>query len=441
MENHSRRDALKLLSAAAASTAVATFIPPITSRAARLELKPENDAQLRVLRWKRFVQGDEEQWDRNVARFTKLTGVPVRVDSENFEDIRPKAAVAANVGSGPDIVYGWYDDAHQYPDRVLDVSDIADYLGEKYGGWYEVCRRYGMRDGRWICIPLGFLGGCLVYRQSMIEAAGFPKVPHDVDGFLKLCVALKRKNTPIGFALGNAVGDANAWCHWVVWAHGGKMVDESGNVAINSRETIEALKYSKALYKTMIPGTLSWLDPNNNKAFLAGEISLTLNGISIFYAAKTSPDAGVQVLARDIQHAHLPVGPVGKPTELSPLSPAFIFKHTKFPQTAKDFVRFIMEKEQYEVWQTASLGYVAQPLKAYEANPIWTADPRHTPYRDVPKLLLENGYAGPLGTASATVMADYVMVNMVAEAASGNESPESAAKRAEKRARRYYRRS
>ena len=53
--------------------------------------------------------------------------------------------------------------------------------------------------------------------------------------------------------------------------------------------------------------------------------------------------------------------------------------------------------------------------------------------------LRPNGYAGPLGSASAGAMADYVMVNMVAEAATGQRTPEEAAKRAEQRATRYYR--
>ena len=79
-----------------------------------------------------------------------------------------------------------------------------------------------------------------------------------------------------------------------------------------------------------------------------------------------------------------------------------------------------------------------QTLKAYRSNPVWTADPKHTPFRDIPERTLNNGYAGRLGTASAGVMADYVMVNMVAEAASGSAAPQAAAQRAESRARRYY---
>ena len=42
---------------------------------------------------------------------------------------------------------------------------------------------------------------------------------------------------------------------------------------IDNPKTIEALEYAKELYATFIPGTLAWLDPSNNKAFLAGDIA------------------------------------------------------------------------------------------------------------------------------------------------------------------------
>jgi len=116
---------------------------------ADLSYKPEAGAQLRVLRWKRFRAGRRGPVGGQYRKFTQLTGVPVRVDAENFEDIRPKAAVAANIGSGPDIVLGWYDDPHQYADKLLDLSELATYLDAKYGGWYEVCKRYCMHEGRW----------------------------------------------------------------------------------------------------------------------------------------------------------------------------------------------------------------------------------------------------------------------------------------------------
>src|SRR5690606_18128476 len=71
--------------------------------AAELKYKPEEGASLRVTRWSPFVAGDETAWLANTKKFTEATGIEVRIDKESWEDIRPKAAVAANVGSGPDI--------------------------------------------------------------------------------------------------------------------------------------------------------------------------------------------------------------------------------------------------------------------------------------------------------------------------------------------------
>jgi multiple sugar transport system substrate-binding protein len=216
------------------------------------------------------------------------------------------------------------------------------------------------------------------------------------------------------------------------------MVDANNKVTINSPETIAALEYAKSLYATFIPGTQSWLDPSNNQAFLEGRVGLTNNGISIYYAAKNSPDPKVRAMAADIGHANLPIGPVGKPTELHVFFPIMVFRYSKYPRAAKAYVSFMMEREQYEPWQTAAIGYVTQPLKAYESNPIWTADPKHTVYRDAMAKFLPNGYAGDMGYASAATMADFLMVNMVAEAASGAKSPKEAAERAHRRAERYY---
>jgi multiple sugar transport system substrate-binding protein len=86
----------------------------------------------------------------------------------------------------------------------------------------------------------------------------------------------------------------------------------------------------------------------------------------------------------------------------------------------------------------AAIGYVSQPLKAYESNPVWTSDPKHTVYRDGAKIMLDHAHAGPLGLASASAMADYIVLDMIAEAASGSKSPKEAAERAQKRAERYY---
>ena len=146
----------------------------------------------------------------------------------------------------------------------------------------------------------------------------------------------------------------------------------------------------------------------------------------------------MKAMAADIQHAHLPIGPVGRPMELHGLLTAFVFKHTKYPNAAREYLRFMLEREQYEAWQQASLGYMCQTLRAYESNPIWTSDPKITPFRDGPRLTQYSAYPGKMGPASAAVAADLVIPQMFAEAASGRSTIKDAIARAEQRAKRYY---
>ena len=128
MNDFTRRDVLKTgagLAAGAALAGTAFGGVALPASAADKSFKPEPNASIRILRWKRFVQGDEDMWMQNTEKFTKTTGVKVRVDNEGWEDVRPKSAVAANVGSGPDIIVGWLDDPHLYPEKLVDLTDLA----------------------------------------------------------------------------------------------------------------------------------------------------------------------------------------------------------------------------------------------------------------------------------------------------------------------------
>lgn len=407
------------------------------AQGAAAAFQPEEGASLRLLRWVPFVAGEEEAWNANTLAFTAETGVDVRIDQESWEDVRPKAAVAANVGSGPDMVMSWFDDPFQYPDKLVDVTDLATMLGEEHGGWYEGLEGYAKRDETFIAVPLCAIGNALCYRDSHVKAAGFETVPEDTEGFLELCRAMQANGTPAGFPHGKAVGDGNNYAHWLLWSHGGKTVDENGNVAIDSPETRAAIEYAKALYQTFIPGTESWLDINNNRAFLAGQVSLTANGVSLYYAAANDP--ALVDMAADIRTTNLPVGPVGESVELHQTSTLSIFNHSPYPQAAKAYLAYMYQADRYNAWIEGASAYCCQALKAFADNPVWTANPVHIPYSRASATLRPNGYAGPLGPASAGVMADYVLVDMFAEAVTGQRSTEDAIANAQRRIERYYR--
>jgi multiple sugar transport system substrate-binding protein len=438
MTNLTRRTLLQGASALAATGALAGsgMLEWAKAWAQEAPWKPEDGAELSLLRWKRFIQAEEDAFMALVDNFTKATGVKVTVSNESLDDVQPKASVAANTGQGPDLIWGLYSLPHLFPDKCVDVTDVADYLGKKYGGWADSAQIYGQRGGKWIAVPIAYNANVLNYRKSSSDKAGFKEFPKTTEEFLEYCKAMKAQGTPGGMALGHATGDGNAWVHWVLWAFGGNLVDKDDKVIINSPETKAALEYSAQLYETFIPGTASWNDAFNNKAFLSNEVHWTNNGVSIYAAAKAQNMAEME---EDVHHAYWPIGPIGKPTEFHIAYPMMAMTYSKVPNACKAFIAFMLEAENLNPWVEKSVGYLTPGLKAYESHPVWTADPKLTVCRDAATRTLTAGHLGSVGEKAAAALADFIVLDMVANAATGRETPEGAMKIAERQAQRLYR--
>jgi multiple sugar transport system substrate-binding protein len=397
--------------------------------------KPEAGAKINLLRWKRFVEAEDVAFMKIVDAFQKATGVTINVSNESYDDLQPKASVAANTGQGLDMVWGLYSLPFLFPSKCTDMTDVADYLGKKCGGWTPSGEAYGKLGNKWIGVPVAATGGLVNYRIAAMEKAGHKEFPNDLAGFADLVKGMNKNGTPAGMALGHASGDANGWLHWALWAHGGNLIDKDNKVIINSPETAKALEYVKGLYENFIPGTASWNDSSNNKAFLAGQLYLTTNGISIYVTAKTENPK----IAEDMNHAHLPAGVDGKTRELHLGFPILVFNFTKYPQACKAFTAFLLEPDQFNPWVEAAQGYLSHFLKAYDANPIWTADPKTTPYRSVAATATTPAGIGNMGEAAAAAIADFVVVDMFANYCTGREDIKSAMVSAERSAKRIFR--
>ena len=439
-----RRDALALGLSAATFAATGAAAQTSNIKAADVpapNLPIEKGATLRMLRPVRFVQPDEEVFRANAKRFTDATGVEVKVDFVGWEDINQQTAVTANSGAGPDLIIGFGDAPHIYVDKLIELSDVAEYLGKRYGGWLFLAEKYGKRakSNNWIGLPFGASGGPLVYRKSVLQQIGFDKVPDDHAGVLDVCRKLQKIGKPAGFALGNAVGDGNGFAQWLLWSHNAALLDADGNLTINSKETMAALKYLKELYPTFIAGTPSWNDVSNNRAYSSEEIALTSNGVSLYFALKKDP--ATAAIAEDTEHQFSPKG-LAATYPMSGLTlNAMVFKHSPYPNAAKAFLQFMLETEQYEPWLNANSGYWAQPLAAYDDAAVWSGDPKVKIFKDTMRNEYWNGYKGPISTATGAVNADYVLVQMCASVATDAATPEQAAAEAERRAKRYFRRA
>ena len=156
-----------------------------------------------------------------------------------------------------------------------------------------------------------------------------------------------------------------------------------------------------------MPGTLSWGDTSNNRAYTAGECWLTANSISLYYTLKDDP--ATRAIADDTEQASLPYGLVGKSPQASLILNGMVFKHTKFPNAAKAYIQFMMEAEQYDPWLTGCLGYWSHTLRAYNDSAVWKSDPKLALFQKATDSQFWSGYKGPVGQAAGAVAAEYIV--------------------------------
>lgn len=402
---------------------------------------PEPGARLRVLRPAKYIDPDEAIFNENTRKFTQATGIEVRVDYVNWPDMPVQIASAFNVGQGADVIIGFGADPHLYADKVVEMTDLAEYLGARYGGWYDMALLYGRRwkTSTWLGLPMGGATGPAVFRTSAVRQAGFSAIPNDLGEFLRLCQGLKRAGLPCGFALSHAPGDAPGYANWLLWSHGARLVDEEGKVTLDSPETLRALDYARAMQETMVQGTMAWNGASNNQAFVAGQLGLTQNGVSIYYALKTSSEEAKRQLAADTDHAEMPRGVAAKAPETALTLNAMVPRFSRAPNAAKEYIRFMMEAPQYDAWLTGCLGYWSQPLKAYADSAVWSSDPKLAVFRNAMDTPFYEGFAGPIGPAMGSVHENWIVVDMFARVVTGEQAPRDSMRAAQRAAQRWYR--
>ena len=167
-----RRSLLKggaTMLAAAATMSSEQLLGYAKAWAQTAQWKPEADAKINLLRWKRFVEAEDVAFMKIVDAFQKANNVTINVSNEFYDDIQPKASVAANTGQGLDMVWGLYSLPFLFPNKCTDMTDVADYLGKKCGGWSASGEAYGKLDGKWIGVPVAATGGLVNYRWRRLK--------------------------------------------------------------------------------------------------------------------------------------------------------------------------------------------------------------------------------------------------------------------------------
>src|SRR6478752_2623277 len=342
------------------------------------------------LRWTDFVPASDALLKNQIVQeCKKATGITLKIETVNANDLQPRITSAIQSGSGADIIMAIGNWPQLYGDSLADASDVAEEIGKAQGGYYDVSRQVATVGNKWIGVPWTCGGGLMSVRKSWFQEVGYDKFPATLDKLRDAGKKLKAKGRPIGQTAGHTFGDAPGWWYPFLWSFGGKEVEADGKtVVLNSKETVESIKLAVALWKeTMDEGGLAWDDTNNNRAFLSGTISATNNGASIYIEAKKKPDVyqtekGTPMF-KDIQHAAIPKGPAGAYNSPGVFTD-MLMGYSKNQAAAKEFMRWVRSPQVFGEWFTSQQGYSSGATKMWEKDKVWEIDPVMLPFHDLP---------------------------------------------------------
>jgi multiple sugar transport system substrate-binding protein len=386
---------------------------------------------LKIIQWSHFIPQYDKWIDGFAKDWGRANGVTVTVDHIPHLELPARAAAEVSAGAGHDIFgFNGSGGPHLYAKHVQDMTPLIQEVEKKHGKMLPMGRQIAWNDatGSWLAFPDYFIDFPGLYRKDLWDEIGTtPETWEDVRiGGTKL----KQKGNPVGIGLAHSVDPNNSY-RSMLWSYGASDTDETGKrVTLDSKETLEVVKFVRALYKdAMDPEVLSWDDASNNRFLASGRGSWIHNPISAYRSIqKSNPE-----LADKIYVWKTPAGPVRRLAAGAPNS-YIIWNFARNKDTATEFLRYYADH--YVDAFKASTGY-NHPLFANlvpKPMPILSNDPTSHPPDKLKVLETADewcvvfGYPGPSTPAADEVADNYIIPDMMANAATDKMAPEDAVK-------------
>jgi multiple sugar transport system substrate-binding protein len=370
--------------------------------------------ELTFLSWNHFVPAADDELRKQAEAFGKQVGATVRVDTIAHLQLPAKRAAEAQSQSGHDLLLTGGADPFLFENQLADVADLVDELGKKYGGWYPFAAESCQTKSGWKAVPWFWISFPATYNMAHFKKAEleYPKTWAELLHHGKI---LKKQGNPVGIAISHC-GDAITTYWSVAWCHGAKVLEADGKTpAINSDNTARAIEWYKEAYRdAMEPEVLSWDDASNNRCILAGKCSWIHNPISPYNAALKEK----MPIADDINHHPSPAGPAGTHSA-PPINMVSVWKFSKNIALAKDFVKFLFQKENYDAWIVASNAFNHPPLRHLADHPIWARNPKFAMLPKEAEFAHPRGWPAKPNDAVGRIEVNYILPDMVAKAVNG----------------------
>ncbi len=402
----------RFLQVGGAGVAAGSLLTMLDARQAPAQIK---GTSLRMLLWSHYVPAYDVWFDKFTKEWGDKTGVKVRVDHMPHLELPARYAAEFAAGSGHDLIYFVGQIlTGQYYRNLVDLSDLAEGLGKKYGGWLETSKSAAQVNGVWYALPDFFISIPVLWRKDLFGSVGLSE-PKTWDDLRKAAGQLKAKGHPTGMQFSHC-NDANHNWRALMYCFGVKETDPSGqNILIDSKEMREALRFGKALYdEGMTSEVFSWDDASDNRFLASGVASWIHDAISAFHSTRlTNPKVFEQTFV--VPEVAGPGGRwnVGEPNVWA------IWKFSKNIPAAKEFIQYISDNQKEAM--EASLGYNMPFLKDQYKKPMpyLGKDAKLAALQDQEKLTAFLGFPGPMTPPAQEVVTTFIIPDMFTKVARG----------------------
>ena len=397
-----------------------------------------------ILLWSHFVPAHDKWFDPFVKDWAQRVGVNVTVDHINNAEIPARLTSEIAAGSGHDLVQ-YIAPLSQFEPSVLDLKDVNTEVEKRHGAQLEICKKcsFNPKTGKYYAFAPAWAPDPGNYRKSLWDKVGMGSGPTTWDELLKGGTEIKAQGVQMGIGMSQEI-DSNMAARALIWSYGGSVQDAQENVVINSPETIEAVDFMAKLFKaTMTDEVYAWNAASNNQGLIAGNLSYIVNSIS---AWRTAQDANPAV-ADDIFFVPALKGPKAQLAAQHVLYNWVVPSAAKNPDAAKAFLLHYADNMAQATYNSKLYDFPAfvktvPQLDAWLGNdPFSTTNQARLSFLkidDALKWSTNIGHPGPASTAVGEVFNTFVIPNMMARAARGEQSSKDSVAQAEQEVKKVF---
>jgi multiple sugar transport system substrate-binding protein len=431
-----RREFARLTGAGALATGVgANFLFPERAAAQQKTLK--------IIQWSHFVPAWDTWFNGTyVKEWGQKNDTNVIVDNINLVDLPARAASEVSAKKGHDL-FMFLSPPASYEPQVVDMTHVYQEVEKKHGKKIDLAHKstFNPKTKKYFAFSDAYTPDPGNWHKDWWAEAGYPNGPDTYDDLLKGAIKIREKSGhPCGIGLGQEL-DTSMAMRAILWSFGGAEQDEAGNVTINSKQTIEALKYVKELYqKTMTPEVFTWTPPSNNQAMLAGRVSFVMNAISI---TRQSEREKLPIDAK-IMISQALKGPVRRIAAEHVMNCYVVWEFAENKEGAQKFLIDWIDAFKQGFVAGQFYNFPCFPSTVPDLKQLIAKDDRANPpdkYKVLGNVLdwaTNVGYPGYATAGISEAFSTWVIPTMFAKVARGDETPENAAKAAEEEYKRIF---